>query len=86
MINTSARPQNRSRLKWRAGTAKVRRVAEVVIDQHVSCSRCSSQMHLAENLTFQCKCCGWEVAAEDAIKVLEAPSNNFSSAMGRSRN
>lgn len=88
MNDSSARTRlkDRSRLKWPPRPAKVRRVTGVVVDQHVSCSWCGNLMHLADDLTFRCDQCGWEVAAEDAIAVLEAPAVSWNPTVGRRRN
>jgi len=88
MIDGSARarPKDRSRLKWPVKPARAKRVAGVVVDQHVACSRCGNLMHLSANHTFLCKQCGWEVAAEDAIKVLEAPAATWNPPLGRPHN
>ena len=76
MIDRSGRtrPKDRPRLKWPPRRAKVKRVAGVVVDQHVPCPQCSKLMCLADDFRFRCKQCGLEVAAEDAIKVVEAPA------------
>lgn len=88
MIDSSprTRPKERSRLKWPPKPAKVRRVTGVVVDQHISCPQCGDLMHLSGDHTFRCKQCGWDVTAEDAIKVEEAAAANWGAAASRQRN
>lgn len=74
MTDSLARTRSKARsLKWPSRPAKVKRVAGVVVDQHVSCPQCGDMMHLSGGNTFLCNRCGWKVAVEDAIKVADAP-------------
>ncbi|MFZ1919995.1 MAG: hypothetical protein WAU57_00025 [Xanthobacteraceae bacterium] len=61
-------------------------MAGVVVDQHVSCPQCGDLMHLSGDHTFRCKQCGLDVAAEDAIKVAEAPDASWNWSAIRQRN
>lgn len=76
MIDTPTRGwkrlKDRRRLRQvRNPRAKAKRVTTVVVDQPVLCPQCSDFMRLSQDHTFKCRRCGQEIAAEDAIKVLE---------------
>jgi len=68
-----AQAKDQARPKWpRKSGARAKRVSQVVVDQSVFCPRCGDLMQLSHSHTFKCGQCGQEIAAEDAIKVLEA--------------
>jgi tRNA(Ile2) C34 agmatinyltransferase TiaS len=62
----SHRPQRKGKIK-----AKVVRVAAVIIDQIVACPSCDNPMRLSDMRKFECKQCGREVTAEEALRALE---------------
>lgn len=68
-----ARAKDHARPGWRrkSGT-KAKRVSGVVVDQTVFCPQCGDRMQLSHSHTFKCRQCGQEIAADDAIKILEA--------------
>lgn len=75
MIDTPIRASTRLKdgppLRWaRKSRTKIKRVSRVVVDQRVSCPRCDELMQLSDE-AFRCRECGQEIAAEDAIKVIE---------------
>jgi hypothetical protein len=51
--------------------AKVQRVAAVIIDQAVACPSCGNPTRLSDLGKFECKQCGREVTAEEALRALE---------------
>ena len=66
------RGQHKARPNWRRKGTKAKRVSQVVTDHSVFCPRCGDPMQLSHAHTFRCGHCGQEIAADDAIKVLEA--------------
>lgn len=68
-----SRTKDKARPNWRRNPGtKAKRVSQVVTDRAVFCPRCGDQMQLSHSHTFKCGHCGQEIAADDAIKVLEA--------------
>ena len=72
-VAITGRPKEQTRPNWRRRSgAKAKRVSGVVVDQTMFCPRCGDPMHLSHLHTFRCEQCGQEIAADDAIKVLES--------------
>jgi tRNA(Ile2) C34 agmatinyltransferase TiaS len=73
LIESRARLKKQSRPRWgRKRRTKIKRVTEVVIDQTAFCPECGGGMQLSQNQAFKCGQCGQEIAAENAINVLES--------------
>lgn len=69
----SIEAKEKARPGWRRKSgAKAKRVSRVTVDQTVFCPRCGEHMQLSHSHTFKCEQCGQEIAADEAIKVLEA--------------
>jgi hypothetical protein len=62
----SQRPRRKRKIE-----AKVTRVAAVIIDRAVACPSCGNPTRLSEARKFECKQCGREVTAEQALRNLE---------------
>jgi hypothetical protein len=62
----SDRPRRKRKIE-----AKVVRVAAVIIDQSVACPSCGNPTRLSDMREFECKQCGREVTAEEALRALE---------------
>jgi ribosomal protein S27AE len=72
-IAIDTRAKDEARPSWRRKSgARAKRVNRVVVDHSVFCPRCGDRMQLSHFHTFQCGECGQEIAADDAIKILEA--------------
>jgi predicted RNA-binding Zn-ribbon protein involved in translation (DUF1610 family) len=69
----SRRPRQKRKVE-----AKVARVAAVIIDQIVACPSCGNPTRLSEMRKFECKQCGLEVTAEEALRALEISENGIS--------
>ena len=69
----SHRPRRKRKVE-----AKVVRVAGVIIDQVVACPSCGNPTRLSEMRKFECKQCGREVTAEEALKALEVSESSVS--------
>lgn len=79
LIATVTRPGAQTRSRWRRKpTAKIKKVARVIVDQAVFCRACSDPMHLMPNHVFACSHCGHQIAAEDAIEAIETARPNRS--------
>jgi hypothetical protein len=69
----SHRPRRKHKVE-----AKVVRVAGVIIDQAVACPSCDNPTRLSEMHKFECKQCGREVTAEEALRALEVSESSVS--------
>ncbi len=69
----SRRPRRKRKLE-----AKVVRVAAVIIDRAVACPSCGDPTRLSDMRKFECKQCGREVTAEEALRALEISESSLS--------